>query len=90
MSSAVASQALFTGLMRDFRDLFNAKVDQVQGEMEAAVASHLNSVRETLDLVRSENSCRESTQNPVFRDMVAGEVNTSMESIERIRGVIDV
>ena len=89
MSEAVADHTLFTDLMGGFRGLFNYTVDQTQGKIKDTVDSHLVSVRATLDLVRSENVREESLQDPQFRDRVAEEVTTSMESMQRIREAID-
>lgn len=67
--------------MREFKDRFNLRADNLQQVLAETVSMHLDGVRATLDLVRQENVAEESERDPEFRSRVAVEV-------ARVRGMM--
>lgn len=88
INGKLSDEALFPNLMRQFRNEFRALALEFQEEVRNAVAKHLDAVRDTLDIIRSENVARESEQDPAFRRRVAAELERVREVMERGRGAL--
>lgn len=76
--------------MRSFRDSFRSKAHECQQKIHDATTAYLDVVRETFDLVRSENVARESERDPRFRELVDDMARTGRETIQRIHRAIHV
>jgi len=74
--------------MRQFRSGFRALALTFQEEVKIAVAEHLDVVRGTLDIIRTENVARESERDPAFRQRVATELAGAREVMDRVRAVV--
>lgn len=70
--------------MKSFRNRFRALADGFQSSIEAAIETHLGSVRSTLDIVRNENAVLESEQDPEFRGRVEASIRTANDEIRRL------
>ncbi|RMJ15689.1 hypothetical protein BHE90_006270 [Fusarium euwallaceae] len=86
----LATEDLFTNLMRTFRDTFRTKSEESQDAIREAVLGYLDVVQETFDLVRSENVARESVQDPDFRLRVEEVARMGKETVQRVHQVIGV
>jgi hypothetical protein len=71
--------------MKEFRNRFKVLANDLQTDIEAAVETHLDVVRRTLDIIRSENAALESEQDPAFRGRVEAEIGTAKDDIRRIQ-----
>jgi hypothetical protein len=56
--------------------------------MQAAIATHLSVITNTLNIVRDENVALESERDLEFRGRVERGVREAVEEIRRIQGVI--
>ena len=74
--------------MRRFRSGFRALASTFQEEVRIVVAEHLDVVRGTLDIIRSENVARESERDPAFRQRLAAELAGAREVMDRVRAVV--
>ena len=71
--------------MKEFRNRFKVLANDLQRNIEAAVETHLDVVRRTLDIIRSENAASESEQDPEFRFRVEAKIRTAKEDIQRFQ-----
>jgi hypothetical protein len=74
--------------MKQFRKNLNDLADGLQNDIAAAVETHLNVVRGTLDIVRSEHVASESEQDPEFRCRVGAGIEAAKENLQRILTVV--
>jgi hypothetical protein len=74
--------------MMEFRKGFSVLANDLQSDIVAAVETHLNVVRGTLDILRSENAALESEHDPEFRGRVEAEIRTAKDNIRRIQAAI--
>jgi len=88
MDRTLARDALFEGLVREFKRQFETVVDNLQSSMENVIEEHLAVVGATLDLIRSENVASESEQNPEFRLRVEAQIVVAQDEIGRIQAVV--
>lgn len=88
MNDALSQENLFENLMTKFRNRYKVLADTLQADMEIAVRTHLDVVRGTLDMIRSENIALESEQDPEFRRRVETAVETAQDDIRRIQAVV--
>lgn len=75
--------------MKGFRRQLKALADDLQTDLVAAVETHLDVVRGTLDIIRSENVASESERDPAFRGRVQMEVGAAKDNMQRILEVVD-
>jgi phage-related protein len=75
-------------LLKEFRRRFNGLAEGLQSDMQATVATHLEIIRSTFDMIRSENVASESEQNPEFRRHVDIEITAAKDAIQRIQEVV--
>lgn len=71
--------------MMEWRVKFNSLADELQSNMQATVGVHLRVVKETLDMIRSENVALESERNPEFRSRVAREIQNADAQVQRFQ-----
>ncbi len=90
MNRTLASDNLFEGMMRKFKQRFDSLAEKFQGDVEAAIETHLNAVHGTLDMIRADNIALESERSPQFRQRVDVQVELAKVEIGRIQGVIDL
>jgi len=74
--------------MRDFKTQFNQIVNDFQTTLREKIASQLDIIWTTLDLIRSENVATESQENPELRDLLATEVAAARDLLRRIEPVL--
>ncbi|KAH8664648.1 hypothetical protein BX600DRAFT_464800 [Xylariales sp. PMI_506] len=85
INGTVGREGLFEGLLRDFEKGFAILATELQEKLQATVRSHLDDLKATLDMVRSENVALESEKNPEFRGRVEVCVIASKDKMESIR-----
>lgn len=73
--------------MNKLKDEFNTLADDLQSDVQTAVRTHLDVIRGTLDIIRSENVALESEQDPEFRGRVGAEVGRAKDKVRRIQAV---
>src|SRR6266699_460193 len=74
INSAIGRRGLFEDLLNKFKNNFYRLADDLQSDVQAAVRTHLDVIRNSLDILRSENAALESEQDPEFRGRVEAEV----------------
>ncbi len=87
INDTLARPDLFVNLMKAFRNRFKNLADSLQRDIQATVEAHLEVIRFTLDITRSENVASESEKNPEFRGAVDAEIAVAREAIQRIQEV---
>ncbi|KAK8062187.1 hypothetical protein PG997_014284 [Apiospora hydei] len=87
INRAVRRDMLFKDLLSRFKGGFAQIADKLQEDLQNTVALHLESVRGTLDMVRSENVALESERDPDFRARVQQRVELANIEIKRTSGV---
>lgn len=85
INDKLSRESIFENLMKNFRNKFTILADSLQSDIEVAVATHLDVIRETLDIVRNENAASESEQDPEFRGRVQAEVQTAQDGVRRLQ-----
>lgn len=88
IKNALACPELFVNLVSKFRMWFNRLADGLQSDLLAIVATHIEVIRMTLDMIRSENVATESEQNPELRRRAGAEIAAARDAIQRIQGVV--
>jgi hypothetical protein len=74
--------------MKKFRKVFNVITNDLQNSVTAAVETHLDTVRRTLDIIRSENAVSESEQDPEFRGRVGAKIGSAEDEIRQIQTAV--
>lgn len=74
--------------MRDFKDKFYALSNEFQVDLQNGVKTHLDVIRGTLDILRSENVAQESEQNPEFRSNVEARIDSARDEIKGIQAIV--
>lgn len=90
INAIIASDNLFPKLIRDFRNKFKVLANHLQTDIEAMIKTHLDVVRGTLDIIRSENIATESRQNPEFRARVEAQIGIARDNIQHIQTAVGV
>ncbi|KAK7964343.1 hypothetical protein PG988_011317 [Apiospora saccharicola] len=90
INRAVRSDALFRNLLSQFKGGFATVADKLQEELKDKIELHLENVRVTLDMVRSENVALESERDPGFRARVQAEVERANGEIKRVHELAGV
>ncbi|RDW75398.1 hypothetical protein BP6252_06540 [Coleophoma cylindrospora] len=85
----LSQESLFEDLTREFKKTFKDLARVLQKEMQNAVATHLDVIRGTLDIIRSENVTLESERDPGFRSRLEGAVRTANSRLEQIQAIVD-
>ncbi len=83
INGALMNEGLFRNLMRDFKVQFVAETDMLQTQVQTVIASHLDIVKETLNLIRDENVALESERDVEFRERVRDVLADVGEEYER-------
>ncbi|TVY32961.1 hypothetical protein LSUB1_G006630 [Lachnellula subtilissima] len=86
----LTDEATFKSLQVRMRISFNATVDNFQDDIQTAVAEHLAVIKNTLDIVRSDNIALESEREPEFRVRVERIVGVVRGEIRRIQEAISL
>ncbi|KAI3337499.1 hypothetical protein HD806DRAFT_476847 [Xylariaceae sp. AK1471] len=84
INATVRRDGLFADLLRTFRKDFIELADEAQDNIQEAIESHLDSIRDTFNIVRDENAASEAERDPEFRHRVEGVVRTIKGEMERI------
>jgi len=71
--------------MRNFRNRFKVLANDLQTDIKAAVETHLNVIRRTLDIVRNENAASEAEQDLEFRNCVEAKIGIVKDHIRQIQ-----
>jgi hypothetical protein len=72
----------------DFKRDFNEIADDTQDSIDEVIESSFDSIRDTLNIVRSENIALESEKDPGFRNRVEARVKATKDEMERLYAVI--
>lgn len=88
MNGKLESERLFEDLMKEFRNRFKLLADNLQTEIDAAVETHLGSIRTTLDVIRCDNAELETEQDPEFHSLVEAAIRTANHQIQRIQAAV--
>ncbi|KAI0431968.1 hypothetical protein F5Y09DRAFT_303069 [Xylaria sp. FL1042] len=84
INSAVTRNGLFADLLRSFKRGFNECMDNTQERMQQVVGSHLDAIRGTFDIIRSDNVSLECEKDPEFRRRVEERLMATKEEMTRI------
>ena len=79
---------VFVSLQTRFRNQFRTLAERFQSDVEAAAATHLFFITNTLDIIRNENVALESERDPEFRCGVEREVRAVKYEIRRLQNVM--
>jgi hypothetical protein len=72
--------------MRKARDEFEGMAGELQAGVEEVIETHVQHIRETLDILRSDHEVEEEDGvDAAFRDRVEAAVRTSQAKIRRIQ-----
>lgn len=84
----LSDETVFVSLQRSFKNRFSVLAENLQSDIEAAVATHLSVITNTLNIVRNENVALESEREPEFRRRVDGKAREVTNEVRRLQGVI--
>jgi len=79
---------VFVSLQARFRNQFRDLAESLQSDVQAAVATHLLFIKNTLDIIRNENVALESERDPEFRHRVEREVRSVIREIRHPQDVM--
>lgn len=85
MNTALGQESLFENLMRAFRARLGQLAESTQGSIQTAATAYLDAVKDTFDIVRSDNVVLEGEREPIFRNRVGDEVRVAREVVERLQ-----
>ena len=88
MNNRLRDERIFNELMSSFRNRFKDLANGLQNDIDAALETHLDVIRGTLDIIRTENAGTESEQDPEFRGRVEAETRTAKVNIEQLQAAI--
>jgi hypothetical protein len=74
--------------MKELKTGFDTLTDNLQQTVQGVVASHLDHIRATLDMIRSDNIALESEMDPEFRARVESGVLAAKVEMARLRTVL--
>ena len=77
--------------MRDFKLLFLAHTEDLQGSIGASVNAYFDAISEDLDLIRVASVAEESERDLAFRDVVASRLREywgQLRPIQVVAGVL--
>lgn len=74
--------------MRTLKRRFWAHSAALQNDINEVVSTHVEVIRDTLDLIRNENVAEESERDPAFRAHVVEEIAIIQREMTRIQGTI--
>lgn len=80
---------LFTDLLKSFKRDFDDYVNESQDRVRGARDSHFGSIRDTFNIVRSDNIALESENDPDFRRRVEAALVATNEDIHGIYTTIE-
>jgi hypothetical protein len=80
-------ETIFVSLQRSFKTRFSSLAENLQDNIQAAVAIHLSVITNTLDIVRNENVALESERDPAFRGRVERVVRAALQEVRRLQSV---
>ncbi|KAI0803895.1 hypothetical protein GGR55DRAFT_699812 [Xylaria sp. FL0064] len=84
INAAVRRSGLFTDLLRSFKRDFNEYVGNTQERMQEVARSHFDAIRDTFDIVRSDNVALECERDPEFRRRVEERLRATKEEMRQI------
>lgn len=84
INRVVRRDTLFKDLLSLFKGGYATIADKLQENLQSKIELHLENVRVTLDMVRSENVSLESESDPGFRARVQRRVELVTEEIQRV------
>jgi hypothetical protein len=87
INRTINSQDMFRGHMRTFSRRFDAIVTAFETGAREMVRTHLGGLRESLDMLRSENIAMESERDEAFRQRVQRAERSARQEMERIQTV---
>lgn len=70
ISGRVSQPELFRDIMNNSKAGFDERADSFQQEINRLIDSFLEKLRDTLDIIRSDNVAEESERDPGFRERV--------------------
>ncbi|KAI0003171.1 hypothetical protein F4779DRAFT_602144 [Xylariaceae sp. FL0662B] len=85
INNAVRRESLFADLLQEFRKSFGELAAEFQESVQDAARTHLDNIRATLDIVRSDNVALESETDPGFRARVEAEVMAAKDEMKRLQ-----
>ncbi|RYC53741.1 hypothetical protein CHU98_g12467 [Xylaria longipes] len=90
INSAVRRSGLFADLLKSFKSGFNGHIDNAQERIRETVGSQFDAIKDTLQIVRSDNAALESEMDPEFRGRVQARLETTKEEMERVYSTLTV
>ncbi|KAI1275476.1 hypothetical protein F5Y07DRAFT_389933 [Xylaria sp. FL0933] len=84
INAAVRRSGLFTDLLRSFKRDFDGYVANTQERMQEVVRSHFDAMRDTFDIVRSDNAALECENDPAFRSRVEERLRATKDEMRQI------
>ncbi|KAI0867597.1 hypothetical protein GGS24DRAFT_485128 [Hypoxylon argillaceum] len=88
INSAVQRNGLFTDLLKSFKKEFNEHVDNAQDNIQQATNSHLEAIKNTFNIVRSDNAALESEKDPEFHARVEARLDAANEEMRRVYNLL--
>ncbi|KAK4245737.1 nuclear GTPase SLIP-GC [Corynascus novoguineensis] len=85
INAALRNEQLFEAVMRKLKDGFEGLAAALQADVQAAVGSDLNSIRNTLDIVRNGDAALPSEEELAFRSRVAEEIRGLKQRLDLIK-----
>ncbi|KAK8096503.1 hypothetical protein PG999_012447 [Apiospora kogelbergensis] len=90
INRVVRRDTLFKDLLSQFKRGFTTVADKLQEDLQNTIELHLENVRVTLDMVRSENVALESERDPEYRARVQVRVEVANEEIKRVHELVGI
>jgi hypothetical protein len=84
INAAVKRNGLFADLLKNSKRAFNEHADDAQESIKKIVDSHFESIRDTFDIIRSENIALECEKDPEFRSRVQARLKATKDAMERV------
>ncbi|EJP61163.1 tat pathway signal sequence [Beauveria bassiana ARSEF 2860] len=84
ITGAFGNEDLFDGIMKKLRTEFKELAKTAQNDVTAAVQSYLSEIRNTLNLLRDENTANESQRDVAFHRRVSNALKASQETLRDV------
>ncbi|KAJ3573527.1 hypothetical protein NPX13_g4668 [Xylaria arbuscula] len=90
INSAVRRHGLFIDLLKSAKREFDNYTNGMQGRIGEIGSSHFESIRETFNIIRSDNIALESERDPQFRRQLEATLVTTREEMQEIYSTIGI
>lgn len=89
MRRHISRNSFLEDILQQTRNRFQQLTRECESNVRQALADQFHDLKETLDIIRTDNAAADGEQDPEFRDRVQVTVQRSKERLEIVRQLIE-